>query len=260
MRPRVTSAARRLATKAPPALQFHQGWRRHYRKAEVTRSGCCPRAIPVCALSHVRSDRANKHQPIASPCYLPADNMTWDGLHHWFARPGEATAEDLLRGRRTVAAALVTARSSGVVASHTPPYRKQPAKRSPATALPSVSGCPTRPHANDHFARSNIADGWLTPCPLRSRIIPLDVVARWRLYRNKAEVTWGTRNCGYNPRQGTQRGKGWHYHREEVTRRRHYPTAEVTPAVAHSHFTPRGTLTLTPTKNKKKRNKANPGT
>jgi hypothetical protein len=47
--------------------------------------------------------------------------MTWDGLHHWFVRPGEATAEDLLRGRRTVAAALVTARSSGVVASHPPP-------------------------------------------------------------------------------------------------------------------------------------------
>ena len=78
--------------------------------------------------------------------------MTWDGLHHWFARPGEATAEDLLRGRRTVAAALVTARSSGVVASHTPPYRKQPAKRGSksrdrtALAGPSVSGCPTRPY------------------------------------------------------------------------------------------------------------------
>jgi hypothetical protein len=144
----------------------------------------------MCAVTRQISDRANKHQPIAgsSPCYLPADNMTWDGLHHWFARPGEATAEDLLRGRRTVAAALVTARSSGVVASHTPPHRKQPARRSPATALPSVSGCPTRPHANDHFARSDIADGWLTPCPLRSRIIPLDVVARWRLYRNKADL------------------------------------------------------------------------
>ena len=119
------------------------------KRTEVTRSGCFPRAIPVCALSHVRSDRANKHQPIALPlpCYLPADNMTWDGLHHWFVRPGEATAEDLLRGRRTVAAALVTARSSGVVASHTP--RPRPtgnslpnAVPSPATALPSVSGCP----------------------------------------------------------------------------------------------------------------------
>jgi hypothetical protein len=106
------------------------------QKAEVTRSGWCPRDIPVYALSYVRSDRTNKPQPIASPCYLPAGNMTWDGLHHWFARPGEATAEDLLRSRRTAAAALVTARSPGVVASHTPPYRKQPAKRNPATALP----------------------------------------------------------------------------------------------------------------------------
>ena len=61
-----------------PCTPIHQGWRRHYRKAEVTRSGCCPRAMPVCALSHVRSDRANKHQPIdfAMLAYLPADNMT----------------------------------------------------------------------------------------------------------------------------------------------------------------------------------------
>jgi hypothetical protein len=123
------------ARKASPALQFHQGPR-----VEVTRSGCCPRDIPVCALSaHVRSDRANKHQPIASPCYLPADNMTWDGLHHWFARPGEATAEDLLRGRRTVAAALVTF-SSFFMPVPAPP-------KAPAPGLPGRAVFRTAPGA-----------------------------------------------------------------------------------------------------------------
>jgi hypothetical protein len=52
-----------------------------------------------------------------------------------------------------------------------------------ASSRPSVSGCPTRPHAHGQFTRSNSADGWLPPFPLRSRITTLDVAARWWLYR-----------------------------------------------------------------------------
>ena len=74
-------------------------------------------------------------------------------------RSGEATAEIMFVVAHSRRRLSLPAQSLDVAAS-TAAIPLEPAfETNPATALPSVSGCPTRPHANDQLARPDGADG-----------------------------------------------------------------------------------------------------
>ena len=133
------------------------------------------------------------------------------------------------------------------VAASTAAIPPEPAfETNPATALPSVSGCPTRPHANDQLARPDGADGVARHhAHSRSHTTAAALPQKRRSHADGGSVAaqpqkrrspWAQRDAATSSAGARSVEEGGTTTKREVTRhrgRRHYPRGEVIPAAAH---------------------------